>query len=1584
MASRTVTENIILMAERTVPVLAEYDDTVEAPILPASLLPSSPIDTSLEQPDDDAQWARAQQEATIVGGDPNTIKAQLDATGKHAQSMEVEQAVKASANEALYSLVNKLKERPKDKPVTRQEYELLKKLYKNSKGIPDNDAKVLGAALITMDKMFQTPAATNTTAGRVDAARKERAKEYVLENFGEMQNRINLEESGKVIGDTTKGETKLAFAVEGMSMFVPVFGTLDAATVLPALAQAYYEGTGKTLPKKTMLYMGDMLAALRNEADAIKRLPKDKQEAALRKLYGDIYKNTSEIGLTQGKFRNIVDIVPSLSEKPTTFFSIGDKAFTSDSLMTGSVLLEMVFGLVGLRGAFKVANKSAASNLARATAHAATPAEVGSLTAQLARLRPRPPVNGLGPAIRETPVHQIAGNPLHGAVIQGNSGRGIDDFLREVDDRVTNATLEMNARLFDDIEQDALIQNTRQSILDTGGTIRPEYSEVIARDNSGFRMSSMVANSNQSGWDNPLDAIDFAVAHTDQLPLDNTVLMRRDLVTGEFEEVSDAVLRDTKALLGTPGEYFLKVDTFYKFDPADRALFGAEAPVQVSIGGPMARMFLEPASRFSKQMMDFARGAVNKESAVKDAANTILKGNFLRLHGDSRAKVMNVLEEGDKLGKEFEYDELVTKYPDLSVKEIKAYYEARGFNRYLYETANRQARDTLVREGWQAMYKLSSQDAPEVIRKVRTADVPENVFDPRQGKLITREEALASGLDVLQLRTPKAMAAGGKYTHTLSTADDLYDQLPVQVLNFNPGQVTRVYDENWFIRATSSEMVNGKAVETNKVVAVARTWKEAEEHAAKLNASAPAGTSFKAGRDEKALRALSEGTYDFDVQGALLVSGRGSRLTRTDGSPARILDPINAMNVARDVVANRAAWTDYMASMKALGQKMWPDAFKVDEAGNISLHGTRTEGDFEEAEHFYDWIRSMEANDDGAIMFKQRMVQASRLIQESKWGKRTSWVSDPIARGLNRVPGFDPLKLARSTAFLHHVALSGPRTIVLNGLQPLFLAGIAPIKTLRGLAFDQWALHIAMLNRDNPKLDSILAGYLKVAGLGTGDMKFYKAAMEGYRKSGLPYSIDSHAFFRGSDFSPALKSTDGAIMEVVKGVVTAIPRAGAAAFRGGEQMNLASTFMVAARRYKAKHPNANWDDPRVWSDIGSDARALSLDMSKVNDFTYQKGWLAVPYQYIAVTHKALTFMTTNNSITKMEKARVFLAGAAIYGSQGIPFGPELVEDAMEKHGIDLSVLPAEDALNLRNMIHGGLIDMAYNNIFLEEDGTPGSVKVSKSLSMVNGVIEMYRSSLFEDETLLNVIAGAPGSVYGTYQRVAAETDLLFQRGDYTASEKVMAALSVAPEVTSGWSRYAKAQLGMQMMATVNKNFKPGVNQTVNENWAKGLFGFESYREAETYAMQATVEDIKKDTQKEVEALGRQLVRMFSQYGTDYDTAHKEILKYQSVYVQSDYTYWVWDQAVKSILIPVQDATIGGGMASDKHEKLIEQIIKGMTKGDISDSLVTKVTNSDEFLRLPPEQQEELRSVLKSTEDQFSKDTLGTTEEEETN
>lgn len=1540
-----------------------------------------PISIQLEQntPDPESIDALAKSDGALLGVDPGQLSAEMAVSGgTHSLTAQKLTDSQARANKAFEDIVRKTIATGN---VTTEQYKQLVSLRTKIKYDKERTA-TLGEQFLKLDAHFNAVKPKTPTAANIQAKRHAAAEGAVAQSL-ELRERVMLDVMKGTVGTRQGGTTEASLIGEAMLMVTPIIGFFDAISQPVALNRAYTEATGKVLTKAQSAKTGEVLQALRIESEEIAKLPQNKQEAAYRKLFTAVFSNMDKAGVSHNKFNQLM-VADDLLEVKT--FTIGGKSFTTDDIATAVTGLDAAFGLFGAAAGFKWTKAKVLKWASKGNKTTNQPA--GSLTASIADLMPPRTGDEIALATRDMTPAQVAPSPFKMSDLSSNTGKDIDEFLVALDETKQKAGITMNGQLFTPIEQDTLIAGARDTLRNLGGTTRMEYSEVVARDNEGFRMSSLIGHSGQSGWETAMDALYFAA---DYLPLEDTKLVHKDLVTGVTTEVTAGVLKDPKEWLGKPGEWFLKTDHHYKYNPEDRALFGMEAPVQMTMGGGVARALFEPASRFSKQLMDFARGAVNKESAVKEAANSILQGNFLKLKGNSRAAVMQVLEEGDKLGKEFTYPELMAKFPDLKANEAKAYYEARAYNAFIYEQANRSLRGKLEREGWQTLYKLTDTGTESpLIGKVAT-DVnamPEKVYDPLRRIFVDKAEAVelaaARGGNVVHLRSPgtanghPALGGIGEYTHFISDSSHIIDDLPSRVLNFNPGQVTRIYDENWYLRVTKPRIVNGVEVPGEpSVVAVGRTAGELERAKEALQAKAAPGEVYEVKRDEKALRALAEGTYDFEVQGALLTSGRGSRLTRIDGSPARILDPFNAMNVARDVVANRAAWNDFMDSMKALGKKMWPDNFVADEKGGISLNGQRTEGGFEEAEHFFNWLKAMEAGSTDAIMFKQRLVQASRWIQSN--GKIPTWIADPIARALNNVPQFDPIKNVRSLTFLHQVALGGPRTLLINGMQPLFLMGIAPISTLRGLAFDQWALHLAMLNRDNSNLDNILSGYLKGVGLGTGDIGMYKAAMEAYRLSGMPYSLDSHAFFRGTKFSPELKSTDGATAEFLKRAASTIPRLASATFRGGEQMNMATTFMVAARRYFKKNPKAVYNDSRVWADIASDARALTLDMSIANDLPYQKGWLSIPLQYWAIMHKGLTFGLTNKTLTKWERSRIWVGAMAVYGAAAIPNGPELMGDFLESNGIDLSKYPEQQGINIRNALMGGVQDWLWNAVFRDDDGGPGSAQIASSTSLANGVATMLGSTLGEDHQAIELFGGAPWGMYSVFSRTADEVKFILNRGDYTTSEAAMAALAVYPEVASGWSRYAKAQMGLAMSTTVGQSFKPGVRMSERDAWNKGYFGWQSYREAEAYSMQRTKKEIEEDFKGLVDVVGKQLVRILMKYPTDIDAAHTEMEELKKVYVVSDYTFQAYETAVKQILIPAQDAVLGGGIATDRYDKVRSEFITGMHKGTIDDSFVTRIMNSDDVLNMDEADRNVLREALKETEDKLNKPDLNSTD-----
>jgi hypothetical protein len=230
-------------------------------------------------------------------------------------------------------------------------------------------------------------------------------------------------------------------------------------------------------------------------------------------------------------------------------------------------------------------------------------------------------------------------------------------------------------------------------------------------------------------------------------------------------------------------------------------------------------------------------------------------------------------------------------------------------------------------------------------------------------------------------------------------------------------------------------------------------------------------------------------------------------------------------------------------------------------------------------------------------------------------------------------------------------------------------------------------------------------------------------------------------------------------------------------------------------------------------------------------------------------------------------------------------------------------------------------------------------------------------------------------MYSVFSRTADEVKFILDRGDYTSSEAAMAALAVYPEVASGWSRYAKAQMGMAMSSTVGQSFKPGVRMSERDAWNKGYFGWQSYREAEAYSMQKEKKEIEEDFKGLVDVVGKQLVRILMKYPTDIDAAHNEMEELKKVYVVSDYTFQAYETAVKQILIPAQDAVLGGGIATDRYDKVRSEFINGMHKGTIDDSFVTRIMNSDDVLNMDEADRNALREALKETEDKLNKPDL---------
>lgn len=1135
-----------------------------------------------------------------------------------------------------------------------------------------------------------------------------------------------------------------------------------------------------------------------------------------------------------------------------------------------------------------------------------------------------------------------------------------DEALTAVVDRVRANITKLGtikaAPIYDEKIQQAVQADVISNLKDVhGATVRTDMTTLDETDLAGFKYTATYGHTDKVGFDDIASAQSL-ITHG-QLPTDATIMKKvygsNDMVpvTNVYEEATSGA--------GT-AEYFVQVPLRRNYNPEDMKFWGTDALMNTGVLNNY--LPLPPQARLTERLYNMASASLNSKGRVAEYFNNIVRDNFMKLPKADKFRVSQLLEQGDLEGRVYSATEIRALVPNATDKLVAGYIEARGFMDAQYAMANRMMRDQAERKGLSTF--THSSGLKFVGKEAKVGDLADNAvaYDAVSGSAVPKDSLrllVDSGAGALYRADEVFQTAAGQ-SHTLVYVPNgsgmTKSAIPFRMLNYNVGQITRLYDENYFVRVAKTNQVDGVERQYEQAVGAFATKGEADEFASKY-AQQNVGSSMIVTRDDKLRRALLEGVGDdTDMGGALFLSQRGPRLAGSDtNGRARIIDPIAALNVARDVSANRASMQEMYTAVENLifskfGRESLGDAavaFK-NENGLLSIAGDVTNPAYREAKVVYDWLQTMKYVDNiETAAWKMKFLDVAEWMEGKGMNRVAKMVAD--------AEGVAPIAATKQATSWAMVLSSGPRQFIQNAMQTATLVGLYPVVATKALLLDGFGLSLGLRLKNSDRAYEL---YSKTIGRG---IRMGKGEFDGlvtaYERSGLPFTVDSHTLLRGSDFKPEIKlgqstatgravSTAGDVM----GAVIGAPTTGL--FKAGTHANYAATFMIAYKLLKSADKGFDITKEANAIKVGQKARMLLIDMSKINKVpALEEGAMSVALQFASFPIKSLA-QFVNKNLTKSQRTRIALGAVAMYGATN-PFG-EHIESIMTDLGI-----PASDQM-AKNFIDGGLTDMFFNMLVGTED-VAWSEFTNPYYGAVAFVSGIFDGGMYNEEGKI-ILSPAAFSLFGNIGKAINEVALLTQAQDISDPETLGAALNIlGAGIISQWGRMEKAKLGMEIGAQVDASFDPSIRSSYEELLMLGTFGARTQRAIEAQVMQGDTMAAAKSRKQTVDAVSKSFIRVLADYGDDIESASAKLKQLEVGLVTALGTdgIMIVNDALKKAMA-YNDAK--GGLVDDKADKAFQSFWKGLNNGKMPESHFEQLYNSAVFQALPEEKQQAFRQM----------------------
>lgn len=884
-------------------------------------------------------------------------------------------------------------------------------------------------------------------------------------------------------------------------------------------------------------------------------------------------------------------------------------------------------------------------------------------------------------------------------------------------------------------------------------------------------------------------------------------------------------------------------------------VFGGPTLDKGFVSSTMMNFLGDPATKFSRFVNKASIRASDLGQAVSGRMLGVIQQGVLKpLNRNQQIKVFGAIDEGSKQGKNFTVDELIGM--GMNTDEVNAYYTIRGVMDLEWSLNNTRVYNTLARDGYESVENMEAgfkgfgkrmpQDSVPLDRGVV------DVFDPAAGKIVTMnmrdvDTLYANGGTIM--RSKHVLGEGKSGVTLLASGLDTTTRIrPLSrtPLQYRPGYVTRMYDENYFVKTKSVKNVDGKQVErwsviaamptktdADKLVAAMRKREAAEKAAINATLSATQRKTKEVEFDTFLDQALSPAQrFDDEFEylhrtGGLITGRRGDHLKGLNDELAATLDPVDSMMKSITYTGGRVSHDDVIAGF----EKRWVNTY----GKQLGLSGipddlskiagkTFTEKGIAEAKELAGYIQAMRGvQGEWAGKWRGFMATLAEQMENTLGGGRA------VKNIGDYVRGFNPVKTMRGLTFNILLASNPTRQLLLQANQITFLAGIQPKYFANGgLGRDFAAFMGAAGTRTRPQWGKYRAAAAKTLKMTEDD---FEKLYDGFVRSGLPQSIDSHTFARDGLQDLSQRITGGwaeragrTAINAIKAPMYAAKRVG---FDAGEWSNVAMTYLVSWKDWTMKNPGKNWRSHGALDDIATNARDYALNMTKSGEFGYQRGIASLSTQFLSYQHKAFLAMAGaatgkgNRAFAELPRhQRIGLVASQflMYGVDGFGLGATM-DKVVDALGLDV---PDEAKPFLDGLLYEYMLNGVINSI--TQDGT--DINFSETLAPGSGVFGSFNDFIGNMMTMSgpDILLGASGSMVGRVADAIRNVQIVREIPDLNNPEKLKAVLQQGGQVFGGYGNYVRGQAMMKLGYYVSNSGQPLFETTYAEGFAKALFG----------------------------------------------------------------------------------------------------------------------------------------------------------------
>jgi hypothetical protein len=755
------------------------------------------------------------------------------------------------------------------------------------------------------------------------------------------------------------------------------------------------------------------------------------------------------------------------------------------------------------------------------------------------------------------------------------------------------------------------------------------------------------------------------------------------------------------------------------------------------------------------------------------------------LNKQQKGLLMDALVRGDKEG--VDLDDLTLKSMGLDEAGKKAYYDMRSLRNIMYNMRNDAAVTSLTRKGYRNIIHKNLQDdngtftfGREVSKDKVSGKMVFNAASNSRTRISGEVEAMLDSGEFRLFEMESTLTIGdvkNKYV-LVPTADTTVAPIRT-VIPYRPGEFKRIYEDDYFVRMTGVEEVDGVATEFKATHRTAKNKTEAERYITAFHAvrdAARAGRltpdvaaklqpygwnvdevmqDFGAGKynDVNLISEFSRSDDDFLEKTTSVrsrfSSERGDALKHVSGEASPTANPL-------DSFAAEIQNTSFMVPITE-----WRDATiyrwfnTVQDALPLEFREMSPEQAFFEMQR----ARREYVGNDQMKLFAQRvndyvihelsmvtkeeekmqgLIRAfTEKLEGAVAGKKLEGAMSMTGAWLRQA---DPVGFARTVSFHSFLGGLNPVQLLVQGMNAVNAIAISPLHGL-GASKNMPLIRMALMS-DREDVWRHVAKVGKVLGV---DQDEFVTTVGAIRRSGLLDGINSTSLY----------GAETGKFSLTNGLLSKAGRTSAFMFNRGEEASRIISFDIARREFIKANPEKVWWDDDALNIIMERQDDLTQNMTNANLGAYQKGVLSIPTQFLQYNIKlAMNIITAASgnprAFSRKEVMSLFAFHAVVFGAAG--YGVQNVPWVNEVFGKAYDGLDEEQRLYIQQGAVAGLIN-TMTEMFAGEDNGAEIAFGSRFQSLAtytdwgNAILDMFSADAQDPDSpsVRDVLTGAAGS-----------------------------------------------------------------------------------------------------------------------------------------------------------------------------------------------------------------------------------------------